>query len=528
MASCLRRLRRHPCQTLAAAAVLAASAYVLLAPLLAARYPAMTDLPFHAANASIIRHYWSKGWHFHEQFVLQPFRVPYMSMYLIAAALMGLMSAVSAIKVATAIMLGLLPAGLAVLFWGMRKSPLLGVTGLGFVWSALSGWGFVSFLGALGLFAMVVGLALRQLDRPSRAVGSCLAAALVVLFFTHPFRFPFAMAAVAGSALVMYPATRRWRPLLWPAAGPLVLFAVWWLIRPPALAGQLGPLRLHPERLAGASALLYGSFHDPSEGRAAAAAVWTLLVVAAILLVLAVRDKLRRPKEDARAGTLAWTIGAHGVVAACAGVFLLLFLLLPMQIGLWWYVYPREISSAAFIALALLPDLPRQRWWRTGCVLALCAAAVPLGRVVVNNTRRLDLATRDFTAIVKHIPSAPRLCYLVFDHRGSTAVHTPFIHLPAYVQAERGGWLSFHFASWGASPVVYRPVGEPGAVVPPATPLRWEWTPQRFRVLRDGAFFDWFLVRLRHDPSYLFRADATIEPVAHEGTWWLYRRRERR
>ena len=40
---------------------------------------------------------------------------------------------------------------------------------------------------------------------------------------------------------------------------------------------------------------------------------------------------------------------------------------------------------------------------------------------------------------------------------GSGAINTPFIHLPAYVQAERGGWLSFQFATWGASPVVYRP-----------------------------------------------------------------------
>jgi hypothetical protein len=67
---------------------------------------------------------------------------------------------------------------------------------------------------------------------------------------------------------------------------------------------------------------------------------------------------------------------------------------------------------------------------------------------------------------------------------------TPFIHLPAYVEAEQGGWLRFHFAVRGASPIQYRPRGEPGAVIPPPSPNRWEWTPQVFNVKRNGPFFE--------------------------------------
>jgi hypothetical protein len=152
-------------------------------------------------------------------------------------------------------------------------------------------------------------------------------------------------------------------------------------------------------------------------------------------------------------------------------------------------------------------------------------AGLGVARVVVDNYGRFDKVTGDFAAIVKEIPRAPKLMYLVFDHGGSTRTSTPFIHLPAYVQAEEGGWLSFHFAMWGASPIVYRPRDEPGAVVPPAVPLRWEWTPQRFDVKSNGAFFDWFLVRTGRAPDGLFAADPTIERVDHQGTWWLYRRR---
>ncbi|RLB53935.1 MAG: hypothetical protein DRI90_20720 [Deltaproteobacteria bacterium] len=517
----LRWGRRKPFDALAGVLVLAACGYVIIGPLVVARYPMMTDLPFHAANASILRNYWNESWHFGEQFVLQPFAVPYMSMYVIAAALMVVMPAVTAVKVAAAIMLALLPAGLAVMFWGMRKSPLLGVVGLGFVWCGLTGWGFLNFMGALGLFAMVVGLALRQLDRPSTVVGGLLSGLLILLFFTHPFRFPFALAAVVASAVVLYPATRRWRPVLVPLLPPVVLFAIWWWLRPPALAGEMGPLQLHLDRMDQVGRLLYRSLRDPAE-QVAATWAWDVLKVTALGLaaLFAVQGRLSgRRRRD-----WAWGAGVIVVTLGCAGVFLVLYLVLPMQIGLWWYVYPREITSAAFVGLGLLPDLPRQGVLRVAIVAALCWMVVPLGSVVIDNYRKFDDVTRDFTAIADQVPQAPKLCYLIFDHSGSTAINTPFIHLPAYVQADRGGWLSFHFATWGASPIVYRSPGEPGAVVPPKTPLRWEWTPHKFRVKKHGRFFDWFLVRHRRNPSRYFRADPTIELAAQQGTWWLYRR----
>jgi len=89
----LRRLRRRPLEALSAALVLATSVYVVVGPLWVARYPLMTDLPFHAAIASVFRHYFDDAWHFREQFVLQPFAVPYLTTYLLAALLMTFASA---------------------------------------------------------------------------------------------------------------------------------------------------------------------------------------------------------------------------------------------------------------------------------------------------------------------------------------------------------------------------------------------------------------------------------------------------
>src|SRR5262249_45085080 len=160
-------------------------------PFLVVRYPPMTDLPFHAAQTATLHHYGDPAYHQREQFEIHALAVPYISMYALGSLLMYVMPVVAAVKVAAALMLALLPAGLAVMFHGMKKSPLLGLLGLGLVWCGLSHWGFLNFVGALGLFAMVVGETLLVVDRPTATRQWALALTLVALFFTHIFRFPF-------------------------------------------------------------------------------------------------------------------------------------------------------------------------------------------------------------------------------------------------------------------------------------------------------------------------------------------------
>src|SRR6185369_4055688 len=59
------------------------SAYVIASPFTLVRYPPITDLPFHAAQTSILRHYFDPAFHFREQFSLHMFDAPYVSMYLV-------------------------------------------------------------------------------------------------------------------------------------------------------------------------------------------------------------------------------------------------------------------------------------------------------------------------------------------------------------------------------------------------------------------------------------------------------------
>lgn len=482
----------------------------------------MTDLPFHAANTGILRHYFDPDHHLREQFDISPIGVPYMSTYVLGAFLMLVMPSWVAVKIAAAVMLALLPVGLGVMFHGMKKSPLLGLAGLPFVWNFLTHWGFLNYVGALGLFCMSIGFALRVLDKPTFQRQWQLSAVLVVLFFTHIFRFPFALLAVVGAALVMVPATGRFWPILPPLGVPLALFFAWLRVRPTTLRVpmQLAPFdkaRLHEFP----NYLLEGGFHDPAEAAALMTSYRVLGVVALVLVLVALFDGRfdRRTKRE-----WAWFGGAFLVTLGCTAAFFVLFMKLPMEAGLWWYIYPRESIATAFLALGFLPDLPRIRLVRASIVLTLALAPLSLARSVSANYRDFAQVTDDFHQISRKIPVGPKLMYLIFDHGGTKKKNTPFIHLPAYIQAEKGGWLGFHFSMFNGSPLLYRDPKEPGAVVPPPVPLRWEWTPQRFRVLENGRFFDWFLVRNPASPAQLFRADPTIVPVDHVGSWWLYRR----
>ena len=512
---------RSRADLLLGACVVALAIYVIGYPLMVVRYPPITDLPFHASGMSILRHYWDPAFGFREQFSLHLLEVPYVSMYVLGALFALVMPMHVAVKAAAFVMLALLPAGLAVLFYGMRKTPLWGVLGLAAVWTNLSHWGFLNFMGALGLYAMTVGFALLAVDRPCRRHSIGLAVSLLAVFFTHIYRFPFAVLSVVGVGVLMYPATRRIRPLLLPLLPSLVVFGVWRWIRPDSIAEQGMKLALQENRLQEMREHVVAGFVGAvglEEQRLFDDILSALLVVVACTLFWRI---FIRDKRVAHPRPITFHIATLLLPLCLSAGFTFAYLVLPMRIGIWWYVYPREATSALLLLLALVPDMPRI-WYLRAATLAVVGWSLgKVGFFVAEQYYAYEQVTADFRAVSAAVPQRPKLMYLVFDHAGSARRITPFIHMPAWVQAEKGGTLSFHFSGWKQSPIRYR---KDSPAVPPPVPDRWEWTPQRFQLARHGAFFDTFLVRSTADPGYLFRADSSIRQVAHEDTWWLYQR----
>jgi hypothetical protein len=420
----LQRARDEPLWAATLLGAVALCGYAIAAPLLAARYPMLVDLPMHAANASVFRHHHDPAWHFAEQFELRPFAVPYLSFYALAALFMLVLPPLAAVKLAVGVMLALLPAGLALLCWGMRKSPLLGLPALGLLWSNNTHWGFINFVAAMGLFAMVLGLALRLLDRPSRRTAVALGVCLLLLLFSHPFRFPFAVGGVAWATATCYQATRRWRPVVAPCLPALALFALWWWRYPPRDVGSVwSAFAVHGERMAEAPGYLFRNLRGPAEGIAAEDAGLGLLAVFAVLTGFAV-PRVRAAWRKWRAegsGDWLWRAGATAAVMGSTVAVLLGYLSLPMEIGWWWYVYPREIACALFIALALLPDLPPDQRAAPPLFLALCVA------LVVPQVRAVQSAFTVFgSTITGRRRCARRSCTCQATSRPSAAAGSAF------------------------------------------------------------------------------------------------------
>lgn len=518
-------LERTILHTAAVAVAFAVIAY----PFTLCRYPPLTDLPFHAAQASILRHYTDPAFGFREQFSLHPLAVPYVSMYALGAFFALFVPIHTAAKLMAIAMLSLVPAGLAVLFHGMKKSPLWGLMGLALAWCTLTQWGFLSFMGAFGLFAMSVGFALLVVDDPTPARRAGLALSLVALFFTHVYRLPYAFLAVLLAGVCVRPITGRLRPLLEPMLPALVLFTLWlvWKPRGMGISGSL--IGFDPARVSEVPRFLFGSYW-PVEGAPPTAEGHlerrlAKLMLATVLLTMAGAGFFfQRSGRAARrtAEAVRWDRAVTWLAALLAFGFLLAYFTLPFEAGRWFYVYPREIVGVALMLLATAPDLPSTFWPRAAFLALVGVAALPMSRFVGDRFREFEAVTADFKEIAERVPQAPRLFYLMFWLGDSAKRATPFLHLPAWIQAEKGGALGFHFVQWSHSPIWYR---APGPAVPPRTPDRFEWTPQYFHVKLHGAWFDTFLVRHRSDPHELFDADPTIQLVARRGTWWLYQRR---
>jgi hypothetical protein len=513
-----RRYRARPLDSLLALTAIVLTAWMLAMPFSVVHYPPITDLPMHAAVTGALRHWFDPSWHFRDQFELQPLRVPVLTQYVLGALFALFIPIGPAVKLAMIAMLSLLPIGLAVYCHGLKKSPLMGVAAAGFAWGPLTHWGFTGFLGAVGLTMAGVGVALRVVERPTRGRVVALGVTSALVFFTHVARFPFYCCAVAIAVAATLEARQRLRPVLVALAPSLGLFAAWWLVRPPSLAGAFEP-GWHPERARRFVDDLSRSFMGSEE--LANLHRWIAILAGVGVYCLAVRVLLAVRAKRAvriRATEVRRLLAAIGVAA----MFAALYFWMPMDIGVWSVVYPREATAAALCSLAILPGLPRGPWLRAPALLALLLGASLPMRLVTRKYSAFERQTADFRRLVARLPRAPKLGYWVEDPGASEAIFRPLVHLPAWVQAERGGWLSFHFAQWDATPLRLRT--DPAADVAPAAPPDFEWNPGWFDVAERGKYFDWFLVRSTASPAARFAVDPSLHLVRGEGAWWLYRR----
>ncbi|MBW2190308.1 MAG: hypothetical protein JRG93_12095, partial [Deltaproteobacteria bacterium] len=352
------------------------------------------------------------------------------------------------------------------------------------------------------------GFALRLTQQPSRGLAWALGLTLGLILFTHIYRFPFAWAASLGAGLFMWPDRQKLKPLLWPLAIPLILFLVWLIIRPSSIGINLRLVWPEFARFTEFDVHVYDALLGQDDLTLYGKAALLLGAAAGGLTVRAVVRRLRNEHEPSD-----FALRSHLLVAGCAVVVLFIYLTFPVWIGSWFFVFPRAGTTLVFLLFALVPDLPRHGLARLGFVAIVAISLVPIARHVAEAHVEFAETTDDMWTLSAELPKAPKLAYLIVDHSGSRNHVSPYLHLPAYVQATHGGWLSWHFALLGASPLAYRDPDEKGTVVPPDPPADLIWHPDEFKIDAHGAFFDWFLVRSQKSPAWRFRKDPSIIPA---------------
>jgi hypothetical protein len=393
----------------------------------------------------------------------------------------------------------------------------MGVAAAFFAWGTFTHWGFTSYLAGLGLTLMGVGLTFMVLERPTRTKTALLALVSVLLFFTHVSELPPYLIAVAIVTLTMAPLAPSLRPVLVAVLPSIGLFAGWWTLRPPSLTGKVA-MTFDANRVARIPDWLFRGFHGTAEVSILEAMVGILVAVSIYSAVIAARAARARGRVHASRRARRARVAAVAIV----GMFLCLYFAMPVDIGVWSLVYPREITAATLFALGALPGLPRSPVLRAPALALLLLGVTLEERFIAARYAAFDALTKDFAAIIDELPPAPKLGYIMQDRSGAEGSTLPLLHLPAWAQAEHGGWLSFHFATWQATPLRFRTT--PPMDVPPSTPDGFETHPTLFDVGTRGKYFDWFLVRASKSPEARFAVDPTLHLVDHRGWWWLYHR----
>src|SRR5262249_5292910 len=155
-----------------------------------------------------------------------------------------------------------------------------------------------------------------------------------------------------------------------------------------ALAPGFGPLGFHPERFGYVMEHLFGSYlpyealpptpESIAEHRIAIRLFgWAAIAIATAWLLGRFERRSAPTAED-----LAWSRNVSRLPWVIAAGLLLLYLTLPLEVGQWFYVYPREIVGIVLFLVAAAPEMPRRFAARAAVLVLLGFTVVPMARFV--------------------------------------------------------------------------------------------------------------------------------------------------
>jgi hypothetical protein len=473
---------------------LAASTLAALVPLWATTFPPMVDVPQHAAQIAIWKALGDPSSGYAEVFELNWF-TPYLLGYSIARAFAEFFSGAVPIKLAVSLAIVALPWATLALVRAAGGEPRVAILAAPLTYGFCFYWGFLNYLFAVPLGALMLAAAYRYRDRQTPGRGLALAGAGVLLFFGHILAL-----GVAGLGALVLLVTRVRRAgdlprLIAPLLAPVPLMVAWVVAQlrtqgDALQATEWGALVWRPVELLG---LLLGAPRDPLN-------VAVLVLTGAALAIVGVRVRAR----------LSLALPFLVVVVA-----FLVFPLFGFGVAM---LYQRFAVFAAVLALPLLRIAPGRR---AGMVTAVaCAFAIGWSGYLTARFVAFDGEMAGMRALIERMEpgSTVRLLPVSIRSRHLPEDFPLFMHAPAWYQVEKGGHLSFSFAQHYPELVRYE-------TTPAwAVPLGEETHFRGFRWPREVGRYDYFVVSARVDmtPRLFPGAEGRVRLVAREGLFWLY------
>lgn len=461
-------------------------------PFLLVRFPPITDLPQHAAQIRLLLEALRSA--------ESPYAVQWLTPYGLSYSLMGAAWALSGPVLAgrlAFLALALLWVGAVHLLAAWHGRPLAqAVLASALVFNHALYWGFFSFLFGWALFVLWMRATVpSEALTPRRALGFTGLAFL--LYLSHALWFA---AAVVWLGIDGLRARIGWRAqvLRGFTVVPVAALAAFWFTRLQGRSFESGTVWMSPLARLAPTAIrdaVLGGLQGPAESLfLSAVGIWC-----AVALVQG-RDGWRE-RIDTR-------------LLALAAMFFALYLVLPVKFQNTIRFGERWLPLAA-VGLVLALPAPSRRG-RGLVVLPGALLALFCGTTAAYWMAFEAGEMSGMEEALAALPEAPRVLGLSYSQSSPLLKTYPFVQDFAYAQVRRGGTLSFSFADFAPSLVVYRP------------PRHIDWTPaleflpERVRP-EDVVHFDFALVRADENTQREVSRRLGLLPATASGVWRLYR-----
>jgi hypothetical protein len=427
---------------------LVCSAALALVPILPAYLP-LVDFPQHVALHAIWNNIADPAFHLNGRFRVT-LSTPYALPHLAAHAASQFLGPEGGLRLVLVVSLVAFPLAALVLLRAFDRPPEIALAAFPAALSFVYWYGFISYVMSLPL--ILLGIALARRCAASGRIRDAAILALIGLLTVATHAFALLVLLLLGGVAAL--ATTRALSRLSLVAGALTPGVVWsaiWTVSSASdpseepLESTYGPLG---ERIR----ILLGSVFGSYTGDAR---VLTLALASAAVLAAALWLS-RRPAPEAGDESGRRALGMVAVVAICAS------LLCPQVFMSTWGLWER-IPPIAFVVFAGALRWPAAATTRARLAAGLTAIALFASGTALAQGLAFSEQARGIREIAEELPRGARVMWTACGEEQPWRNATPaFKHFGGYVQAARGGDLSYSFAHFHHMVVRYR-----GAPLPP-------------------------------------------------------------